>query len=486
MRLRTRLDVEFATPEEMEKLAAAAIRLWAELPLRVQGTEELFDYLTDYGCRVAGERVYFPQSVRDKVLARIVQEKQRWLEANGDGRPPWPGSDIQVYTHGQALLACDLETNELRSATTADLEEWCRVVDALGVPERSHPTFIPTDVPTGCSDFLTFATIILNSQRPHKVSVYSADMLPYFIEACAIAKGSLEAVKQDPVFATTMWVNSPFMVTRENVMIAMEARRLLGRPITASTMPVAGAATPVTVAGQVVQTGAESLALNALTLAVDDRTCGIMNNALVMDMKDASHRQAGPDVILHRAAAYEMHRHFFGGHPRIFGFNAGAQVVGPQALFEKAMGTALDIAAGTRSIGIGCLAASDVGSLVQLVLDYEMAEAFRHLFREVAVDEERIGEDVIAETVPEGARFMGTEHTARFYREDMWLPRFLDYRNPLGWQRDPSDIIERARNRARELAATAENQCPLSGEQRQAVRSLVEEAGRRATRSTRR
>jgi trimethylamine:corrinoid methyltransferase-like protein len=486
MRLRTRLDVEFATPEEMEKLAAAAIRLWGELPLRVQGTEELFDYLSAYGCRVDGERVYFPQSVRDKVLARIAQEKERWLQAHANGPPGWPGSDIQVFTHGQALLACDLETNELRNATTADLEEWCRVVDALGVPERSHPTFIPTDVPTGCSDFFTFATIILNSKQPHRVSVYSAEMLPYFIEACAVARGSVEAVRANPPFATTMWVNSPFMITRENVMIAMEARRLLGRPVTASTMPVAGAATPVTVAGQAVQTAAESLALNALTLAVDDRTCGIMNNSLVMDMKDASHRQAGPDVILHRAAAYEMHRHFFGGHPRIFGFNAGAQVVGPQALFEKAMGTALDIAAGSRSIGIGCLAASDVGSLVQLVLDYEMAQAFRHLYREVASNEERIGEALIAETVPEGARFMEAEHTARFYREELWLPMFLDYRNPLGWQRDPSDVIARARNRARELATTAENQCPLLDEQRQAVRKLIQEAERRAGGTVRR
>jgi trimethylamine:corrinoid methyltransferase-like protein len=151
-------------------------------------------------------------------------------------------------------------------------------------------------------------------------------------------------------------------------------------------------------------------------------------------------------------------------------------VVGPQALFEKAMGTALDIMSGVRSIGIGCLAASDVGSLVQLFLDYEMAQAFSHLFREISTDAEHIGEDVIAATVPQGARFMETEQTARFYREELWLPMFLDYRNPLGWQRDPSDIIERARDRARQAAATAVCQCPLSEEQKRAIRGLMEAA----------
>jgi len=313
MRLRARLEVELFSPGEAQRIAAAAIRLWGALPLRIQGSDELFDYLRDYGCRVDGERVFFPQAVRDKAIDRIAQERRAWLEAHGDGPPPWPGSEIEVFTHGQALLACDLETNRLRPATCADLEEWCRVVDALGVPTRSHPTFIPTDFPPGCSDFLTFATILLNSRRPGRVSVYSARMLPYFIEALAVAKGSREAVGPDAEFATVMWVNSPFMITRENVEIAMEARRLMGRPLAPSTMPVAGAATPVSVAGQAAQTTAEALALNVLTLAVDDRTCGIMHNPLVMDMRAASHRQAGPDVMLHRAAAHEMHRHFFGG-----------------------------------------------------------------------------------------------------------------------------------------------------------------------------
>ncbi len=480
MRLRVRMEVELFSAEELERMAQAAVRLWGELPLRVQGTEELFDYLSAYGCRVDGERVFFPPPVREKVLARIAAEKARWLEANADAPPAWPSSGIEVYTHGQALLACDLEANQLRPCTSADLEEWCRVVDALGVPTRAHPTFIPTDFPTACSDFLTYATIILNSRQPHRVSVYSAEMLPHFIEASVIALGSLDAVKRDPPFAAKLWVNTPFMVTRENVMIAMEARRLLGQPLNASTMPVAGAATPVTVAGQAVQTAAESLALNALTLAVDDQTCGVMTGALVMDMRAVSHRQAGPDVMLHRAAAHEMHRHFFGGQSRIWGFNAGAQVVGPQALFEKAMGTALDVMSGTRSIGIGCLAASDVGSLVQLFLDHEMAQAFSHLFREISTDADHIGEDTIAATVPQGARYLETEHTARFYREELWLPMFLDYRNPLGWQRDPSDIIARARHRAREVAATAECQCPLSEEQRRAIGNLMDAARTRS------
>ncbi|HJN18739.1 MAG TPA: trimethylamine methyltransferase family protein [Armatimonadota bacterium] len=474
MRLQTRLQVRAFSPDETDMVAAAALRLWAELPMRIQGTDELFDYLADYGCEIDGESVRFPQAVRDRVLDRIAAEKEAWLATNTE--PPWPGNDISVYTHGQALIACDVETNELRPATTADLEQWSHVVDALEIPSRAHPTFIPTDAPTGCSDFHAYATILLNSKRPGCVSVYSAEMLPYFIEAYNTAQGSPEAAKKNAPFATRMWVNSPFMITRENVEIAMDARRLLGRPLSAAAMPVAGAATPVTVAGQAAQTTAESLALSAITLAVDDITTSIQTNALVMDMRAMAHRQAGPDVMLQRTAAAEMQCHFFGGWPRIWGFNASGQTVGPQTLLEKGMGTAIDIMSGARSVGCGSLACSDVGSLVQLVLDLEMADTFAHMLREVEISDERIDEETILATVPGGARFMETEHTFRHFREELWMPQFMDFRVPVAWRDSPTDMIDSARAKAMDLAATAKNQCPLSDDQTAAIRQLMDDA----------
>ncbi len=480
MRFRMRLDVDFLSEADLERIFQSALCIWRQVPFRIQGTDEFFDYLQKFGCRISRELVRFPDAVIEKTLARIRDQKKQWMAANRDPHPAWPRSEISMYTHGQSLLACDLETNRLRPATEADLVQWCHVVDALDNVSRAHPTFIPTDAPSGSSDFHAFAAIILNSRQPHRVSVYSAKMLPYFIEACAIAKGSLEAVKKDPVFAAKMWVNSPFMITRENVEIAMEARRRLGVPLTPGVMPVAGAATPVTVAGALAQTTAECLALCAITLAVENRLTGISSGALVMDMRDASHRQSGPDVLLHRMAAMQMNAYLFGGRMTLPGHNAGAQVVSPQAIYEKAIGAALDIAGGGRSIGIGSLACSDVGSLVQLMLDYEMGLYFRHLFREVAVDDARVGLDTIVNTAPRGAYYLDTDHTARFFRDEMWFPEFLDFRNPLGWAKDPSDMIARARDKARQMVRAARNQCPLSDSQKKEIERLVAAADRDA------
>lgn len=117
-----------------------------------------------------------------------------------------------------------------------------------------------------------------------------------------------------------------------------------------------------------------------------------------------------------------------------------------------------------------------MGSPVQLVLDHEMGGYFRHLFREVSADDEHVGMEEMLETIPRGAFFLESEQTARLFREECWLPAFVDHRVPLAWAQDPSDMIERARERARALRDAAENQCPLSETTQKQIRELIKEA----------
>ena len=478
MQLCMKLLSDFLTDDELQRIFDAAVRIWRQVPFRVQGPAEFMDPLRDFGCEVSGELVRFPSSVVDRTIDRIREHKR------SQGTPPpndrWPGNTISMFTHGQAMLACDLETDELRPATRRDLEQWCWVVDSFGDVTRSHPTFLPTDVPNSAVDFNAFATILLNSRAKNSVSVYNARLMQYFIEASVVAQGSLDAVKRAPQFHTKVWVNSPFMITRENVEIGLEARRLLGRPIQPGIMPAAGASAPVTLAGAMAQNCAEVLGLNAMTLAIDGRLCGKGVGSVVLDMQAAAMRTFGPDLLLHRYAENIMGVWLFGGSPGWPAMAPGAQTPSPQACYEKAVAAALSIAGGNRSLGIGQLGTADVGSLVQLELDYEMGSMFRHLLRKVQVDADHIPEDLIVQTAPKGAYYTDTDHTAEFFREALWLPKFCDFRIASAWQADPSDMIERARDAARERLRRATNQCPLSDGQRNEIERLVQAANRDA------
>lgn len=490
------------TQKDMQKIYDAAIRVVRKVPLRCQATDEFYGYLRDFGCEIAGDEVRFPDSVVDKVVARIEEHKRQNLAAAdrqktarqsvasvdwaGEGIDPADAevpSKLSYSASGQGLYCCDVETDQVRLATRKDLADLSRVVDAIPGLDRAHPTFIPQDVPRQTAELHAFATIILNSSRPHRVSVYTEKHIERFFEIEVIARGGdAEAVKKNPAFACKLWFNSPFMITEENVRIAMKARRLFGQPIQISIMPIAGSATPVTMAGCMVHQTAESIVCNILTLAVDKVLTGYRCGALATDMKTGTHTQSGPDVDLLQLASAQMAEFCFGGRASVSrGPTTTASTPGAQSMMEKSIATTFAILCGTRSFGsLAVLATADVGSIVQLMLDVEMMQYFQRLLDGVEVDEDRLAEQVICEVSPTGARFMEHEHTYKYFRQELFTPELADRRVPGAWIEDPVTMLDRARAKAKRLIETAPNRCPLSDADRKAIEKIVAEADREA------
>ncbi len=285
-------------------------------------------------------------------------------------------------------------------------------------------------------------------------------------------------MRESPVFNTLCYVNSPFAITREAIEIGMGARELLGLPFRLSAMPVMGSATPVTIVGALAQNTAECLACNVVTLALDDRVSGWTETPVGLDMRAGASTVNGPDVQLLRPATRQMAAHVFGGEYTGMGsLNTSAKAPGAQAVLDKGMDAMWGFCTGLRSFAsLGILATSDAASVTQLMLDLEIVDHFRRLARGVACDEERLAEELIREVAPRGAYFLEQEHTARHFREELWLPELLDRRTPMAWAADPTTMLDGARAKARRVMAEAENRCPLSDEQRRQVMAIVAEA----------
>lgn len=476
---------------ELRAIVEAAVRVVRRVPLRCQADDAFYAYLSDYGCRVDGELVWFPETVIERALGRIeaqrgasvsVQPGTPAVDYGGEGLAPLDEAPprLSYSASGQALYCSDPADDRIRLATVDDLAGFSRVVEAIEGLGRAHPTFIPQDVPKANGDLHAFATIVLNGSRPYRVSVYSARHVERFFEIEVIARGDEEAVRRQPTFACKLWVNSPFMITRENVAVAMKARELFGQPLQLSIMPVAGSSTPVTLAGCLVHQTAETLACNIISLAVDDRLTGYLSGALATDMRSGGFTQSGPDVDLLQLGSAQVAEYWFGGRATVArGPTTTAQTPGAQAMMEKAIATLFAIQCGTRSFGsLGVLATADVGSVVQLMLDVEMMRYFQRLLDGFAVDPERLAEDVIVEVAPTGARFMEHEHTYRWFREELYSPELADRRIVGAWLQDPVTMLDRARRQAQHLLATAPNRCPLGEADRARIRRILAEADR--------
>ena len=93
--------------DEISRIWNAALATWAQVPLRAPGPDAFMQALRDYGCDVRGDRIHFPQAVREKVLARINAERER----HGPYRPAIVDSDtITFQTNGQGFHCCDTRT----------------------------------------------------------------------------------------------------------------------------------------------------------------------------------------------------------------------------------------------------------------------------------------------------------------------------------------------------------------------------------------
>ena len=491
------------TRTDMQKIYDAAIRVAKRVPLKCQATDEFYQYLRDFGCEIERDQVRFPAAVVDRVVGMIDEKREQnlagraakarekreavagvdWDDQGLDPADEEVPAQLSYSASGQALYCCDVDADKVRLATTQDLVDLSRVVDAVPDLGRAHPTFIPQDVPRATADLHAFATIVLNSSQPHRVSVYDERHIEKFFEIEVIARGGdVEAVKKSPMFACKLWFNSPFMITEENVRIAMKARELFGQPIMIGLMPIAGSATPVTMAGCLVHQTAESIVCNILTLAVDGLLTGYRSGALATDMRTGACTQSGPDVDLLQLASAQMAEFTFGGRASVSrGPTTTAKAPGTQSMMEKSIATLFAILCGTRSFGsLATLACADIGSLVQLMLDLEMMQYFQRLLDGVEVDEDRLAEEVICEVSPTGARFMEHEHTLKYFRQELFSPELADRGVAAAWVDEPEAMLAKARAKAKRLIETAPNRCPLSDADKAEIGRIVAAADREA------
>ncbi len=470
--------------QEVKRIYNASLRLIAEIPLRADGTDEFNQALIDFGCRVDNQKIYFPKSVISKLLDRIESYKQEQAKLPEPDLP----DQITPMVSGQGSLITDAPDDKLRPATSDDLATLARFIDALRDQDINvgwcHPTFIPADRPVRTAEIHAFAIIALNHSKPSRVSPYSPRALEYIVRIAEVAFGSMENVRENwSILWHKLWINTPFMISRETIEGAMLSRKLLGHKIGITIMPVVGAATPITAPAALALITAEVLAANVISLAIDDYLVGYCSAPLLIDVKTGGYVQQDPYVDLLKLAASQLGTYIFGlpYYPGgMFAPQTAAKTPSPQSMMEKTIGAFFGMIGGSRSFGcIGRLSYGDTASMVQLLLDLELIGYLNRVLKGLDCEsEEKLAEDVILEIVPEGAKFMEHEHTAKYFREELWLPRFIDRRIASAWMKDPKTMLDNARQKALEIIKSAPNKSPLDHSKRKQIEEILAQADR--------
>jgi trimethylamine---corrinoid protein Co-methyltransferase len=475
--------VHVLSSSDLMTIHHSSVELLKDVGIRVDH-ERMRQLLSECGAQVKDSVAKFPEKLTEEVVSKMRDPGNTFDGYVGTlplkrSRLAGKARVVPIAT-GQATVAHDLLTDELRPATQADLRDACRVVDALPGAIMGHPVFLPQDAPEMIRDL--YAMKVAAQYFPYSdfVEVYSPQVVPYFLEMGRVIRGSDEALKADPPFASWAFATPPFQFGRHGFDIIFKFKDFglkKGYGV-GGVMPILGASTPLTLAGYLVMQTAEVLACNILNWVLLSRISGYGGGPAVLDMQHASPCQSSSEAMLLDLACMDL-QHFYGDPEPIFPYALGSDAKIPdiQAGIDKTYSATLAVLAGSRvlSAGMGTLCQSGVASLAQMVIDYELTQQLAHLTKGFIVDDAHIDMDMI-KRIGIGGSFLAEEHTVKHMRETLYFPELFDRRMVGDWQRDHKGMLQHAKDKVMAILAAEEPREYLTQEQIRELEQIARHA----------
>ena len=394
--------------------------------------DQAMELLDGVGMRFAGSQILPELAERGAVVdettgvARLPRELVEWALAQCPRRLVLGGAtpdDDVVLDDGEpfhfAPSGCvaktlDFRTGERRASTLQDLRETTALNDELPQLDLMWLQVSASDVPIEQRELVEYFTL-LTETRKHVTFVDPPSDPAAVGRICETVAGDLERFKERPRISTVLTAASPLQVDGP----ALDHHIALARhgvPVNVYSMAIAGATSPVTLAGSVVEGVAEFLgAATALQVAAPGARLVFCFGTGVLDMLQTTFSIGSLESAQMGAMAAEVGHHM--GVPTLHpGMSTDAKHAGLQAGYEKALKLSAVCSANPDIVtGWGLIDSHNTMYLPQSVVDNEMAGMARRLFGEVEVSEATLAGDSITRVGP-GGGFLGERETAKRIR----------------------------------------------------------------------
>ena len=355
---------------------------------------------------------------------------------------------------GMGAMTMDHRTGERRPSTDHDLYEACVVADALDELGFCWYVATPNDAVPAVQSLQGIATMLRGSGKHAQGDLSDPLLVPYALEAAAAASPGGVWDPARPVFSIVYCPVSPLQHDAD----ALDAAMLLaeqGVPIVVYSLALAGATSPVTLAGTMVQTNAEILSgLVALQLAAPGSPFVYVGNSSILDMKTSTFGACGPEALLFNLGLTEM-GHGYGFPVLSGGLSSDAKELCMQSGYEGGtMALLSTLARADLFVGVGMLDSAQFLYLPKIVLDAEVVAQCAHMARGVQLDDESVMLDVSARVGP-GGHFLGARETRSFLRRgEHHQLRVFQRGSYEAWRAHPVPEAERATAVVDEILAT--------------------------------
>lgn len=435
----------------IEKIIETAFRLLQKPGLKVYNDRalKLFDDAgaeVDFNSRI----VKLPQGLIENSL-KTMPSAFTLYDLKGEASVYLEKNKFHPYPGTTAINIYDYEKRQFREAASKDLKNFIKLVEQLPyIPVNS--SFVCKDVPENFTDIYRMGLAFKHSKKPIKTSVFtSKDAIPAMINLFAAIAGGSEELKNKPFGFVSVNADPPLMWNDFITEVLIECAKSK-IPLSLGSMPISGAAAPITIMGSLIQHTAESLSGITLSQIVQPGAPGLYGSSpIIFDVRKGTTPMGAIETLMFNCGCAQIGK-FLDMPTQLYTGLSDAKVLDTQVGFESAMGILLGALSGINLFAVGMLNFETALTMENMVIANEIAGNTYRLMEGIDASEEHFTTDVWEE-VGHRQDFLGTMHTIRhFEKEQFCVSEITDRDSETEWQRKGSrDTAERAHNMVQRL-----------------------------------
>lgn len=360
------------------------------------------------------------------------------------------GNNLIFNPGSAAINIIDIKSGEIRKPNTKDLIQFVRLTDALDNIKAQSTALIVSDVPEAIVDRYRLYIVLKNSTKPVITGAFTVDGVRDMKEILTIVMGEEELVKK-PTAIFDVCPSSPLIwnkVTSQNLIDCSKSMI----PAEIVPMPLAGALSPATLAGTLVQHTAEALSGIVLAQLTNPKAPIIYGgSSSIFDMRYGTTPMGAIESIMIQCSCSEIGK-YLGLPVHAYLGLSDSKAVDAQSGFESGIGIIMGTLAGINVIsGPGMLDFESCQSFGKLIIDNEICGQALRLSKGIEVSKETLAIDLIKDIAHDG-NFLTNKHTINWFKKEQYIPKLVLDRNRRSYRKYyPKSICQRAIMLAKKL-----------------------------------
>ncbi len=406
--------------DDLTKIHDASMKVLETSGMRFQHPE-IIKILEEKGIKVYGETAFFkPEQVMEWVGKA---PKSFTVHARNPKYDIVVGGDHMEVAAGYGSPYMIDRDGKIRNGTLADYIDFLKLVHQSDHFNVNGGILIePSDVDSRYNSPVMLYNTIVHSDKVLIGMEGNAEQMAILMDMLKIVFGGYDKLLEKPRMMTIVNTLSPLQMDR-NALDTLIAYAAHGQPVFITPAAMAGFTAPITLAGMMAMSNAETLAGIAVTQMIREGVPVVYGNqSTSADMRSGAFVVGSPEHVLSIICGTRLAKSY--GLPcRSGGGSSDAKQICVQSGYESMM---LLSTCSNENVNMVLLAAGVLDSVKSMsfdkfMVDLEVISLVKRIRQGIKINDETLVLDLINDIGP-GGEFMTSMHTAKLCRTEIWNP----------------------------------------------------------------